>query len=73
MTAKYYLTEEAYQELVKLAQRKSWDDELNDPEEDSMIYDMAGGNIDDAYYGGHLCGRIDHAREVLDNLVKVVE
>ena len=49
--------------LEKLARRKCWADD-----EDFMIDDYAGGNIDDAYYGGCDDGEAFLAREVLEYL-----
>ena len=46
--------------LEKLAARKCWSDN-----EDFMVDDYAGGNIDDAYYGGNTDGETDLARELL--------
>lgn len=46
--------------LEKLAKRKCWSDD-----EDSIIDDYAGGNIDDAYSGGNADGRAELAREIL--------
>lgn len=51
------------EELKEIALQQAWDDD-----EDFMADDYAGGNIDDAFYGGHRSGRIDMAREVLINL-----
>lgn len=46
--------------LKSLAARKAWND---DPE--FMAIEYAGGNIDDAYYGGRSDGEIAMARELL--------
>lgn len=49
--------------LKKLAEEESWTDV-----EDFCVEDFAGGNLDDAFYGGEHCGRRNLAREVLDAL-----
>lgn len=49
--------------LKELANKKAWTDD-----EDVNIDDYAGGNIDDAYYGGERAGKINLAREILDAL-----
>ena len=46
--------------LEKLAARTCWNDD-----KDFMVDDYAGGNIDDAYYGGNRDGETDLARELL--------
>ena len=48
--------------LRKLAEKKAWDD---DPE---GIGDYLSSNQDDAYYGGVGDGKIQMARELLDEL-----
>lgn len=47
--------------LNGLAEQDSWSDDV-----DFMIDDYAGGNLDDAYYGGFKDGQIDLAREILE-------
>lgn len=54
---------ELIEELKKLAGEEVWSD---DP--DFAIDDYAGGNIDDAFYGGERCGRTKLAREILEKL-----
>lgn len=54
------MNEKLKTELEKLAKRKCWCDD-----EDFMIDDYAGGNIDDAYYGGSADGETLLARELL--------
>lgn len=54
--------------LKKLAKTTCWQDRFDDPDNDSIVYDWAGGNIDDAYQGGLEAGEILLAREVLSNL-----
>ena len=49
--------------LEKLAASECWSD---DP--DFMVDDYAGGNIDDAYYGGEHSGEVRLAREILAGL-----
>lgn len=56
------MNKELLEKLQKLATQKSWEDQFDD---DSIIDDFAGGNIDDAYYGGYRDGEISLAREVL--------
>ena len=46
--------------LTKLAERECWCDD-----NDFMIDDYAGGNVDDAYYGGSNDGETLLARELL--------
>ena len=46
--------------LTKLAERECWCDD-----NDFMIDDYTGGNIDDAYYGGSNDGETLLARELL--------
>lgn len=46
--------------LEKLATRSCWCDD-----EDFMVHDYAGGNIDDAYYGGYSDGESELARLLL--------
>jgi hypothetical protein len=46
--------------LEKLASRECWSDD-----EDFMVDDYAGGNIDDAYYGGNADGEAGLARALL--------
>lgn len=50
--------------LLKVAKRSCWEDGLSE-DEDAMVDDFAGGNIDDAYAGGMDSGEILFARELL--------
>lgn len=54
---------ELIEKLTKLGNKIAWDD---DPE--FVPDDYAGGNIDDAFYGGKDAGEIDLAREILKEL-----
>jgi len=47
-------------ELRKIAAEEAWFDD-----KEFMIYDYAGGNIDDAYQGGYNDGKISLARKLL--------
>ena len=49
--------------LKVIAREEAWDDN-----EDFSIDDYAGGNQDDAFYGGQRSGEINLAREVLTML-----
>lgn len=51
--------------LKKLAERRTWEDGLD---ADTIIDDFAGGNIDDAYYGGENSGETSLARSILTEL-----
>lgn len=57
------LSEERIKKLKALACRECWFEE-----EDSVIDDYAGGNVDDAHTGGMLDGEACLAREILDEL-----
>lgn len=46
--------------IEKLAAKSAWFDD-----EEFMVDDYAGGNIDDAYQGGIKDGRVELARELL--------
>lgn len=46
--------------LKSIAKEKAWDDD-----EDFIVDDYAGGNVDDAFYGGQRSGCIDLARDIL--------
>lgn len=50
--------------LIEAAQRETWDE----GDDDSVIDDFAGGNVDDAYEGGERAGETILAREILDEL-----
>lgn len=54
---------EMKERLEKLAASECWSD---DPE--FMVDDYAGGNIDDAFYGGEHSGEVNLAREILASL-----
>ena len=57
------LSPETIENLKKLAKRKCWIDQS-----DFMVYDYAGGNIDDAYAGGAADGEASLARSILEEL-----
>lgn len=58
------LPTEFLEQLRNIANAKSWSDKmLEDPS--CLIDDFAGGNIDDAYYGGTRDGEIQLARDIL--------
>lgn len=59
------MNEELIKKLKELAKSECWDDNMND---DSIVDDFAGGNVDDAYWGGEHTGRVKLARETLDSL-----
>jgi hypothetical protein len=47
--------------LVEVAKRPHWDSNA----EDFCVDDYAGGNIDDAFYGGESVGEVMFARRLL--------
>ena len=51
--------------LKQLAEQTCWGDDDN---EDSVIDDFAGGNVDDAFEGGERTGETFLAREILDEM-----
>lgn len=53
------------EKLKKLASAECYYD---DEDEDKIIDDYAGGNVDDAFYLGELAGEVVLAREVLTAL-----
>lgn len=57
------LSNDAAEKLKTLARRETWDES-----EDFNPYDMYGGNIDDAYYGGQRDGKTELARDILTGL-----
>lgn len=61
------MNEEFIQRLKKLAASDAWVDELGDGS-DVIIDDFAGGNVDDAFWGGLRSGEIQLAREILSEL-----
>lgn len=61
------MTSEMIELLKKMAKRKCWSDEFNaDEGEIFRVDDFAGGNIDDAYFGGVEDGKSELARSVLN-------
>ena len=61
------MNEEFIQRLKELAASDAWADELGDGS-DVIIDDFAGGNVDDAFWGGYESGEIQLAREILSEL-----
>lgn len=53
--------------LKLIAKKTCWQDTF-DEDDDSIVDDYAGGNIDDAYSGGIDAGGILLAREILNDL-----
>ena len=49
--------------LEEKAKERTWADQFG---EDTIIDDFAGGNVDDAYYGGARDGEIEYARRLLE-------
>lgn len=63
------MNEELIKELKELAARGTWyDDSEENGNEYLMIDDYAGGNFDDAFYGGERAGETDLARKILTSL-----
>jgi hypothetical protein len=52
--------------LMEIAKKKAWSDN-----KEFMVDDYAGGNIDDAYYGGASDGEVLLAREILEEFFEV--
>ena len=59
------MNEEMIQTLKALARGECYYD---DEDEDKVIDDYAGGNIDDAFYSGEHAGEVMLARKVLNAL-----
>ncbi len=57
------LSEMLLGELKALAESRVWTDD-----DEFCIADYAGGNFDDAFYGGQQCGETQLARRVLHDL-----
>lgn len=62
------LTDEQIATLKQHAERRVWTDN-----EDFMTDDYSGGNVDDAFQGGHRDGYTTMAREILDMVGVVYE
>jgi hypothetical protein len=60
------MNEEFINRLKELASSDSWADEIYS--ESSTVDNFAGGNVDDAFWGGHESGQIELARDVLSAL-----
>lgn len=58
------LSQATIDKLIEAAQRETWDE----GDDDSVIDDFAGGNVDDAYQGGERAGETNLAREILTEL-----
>lgn len=54
-------------ELIAFAQCTSWQDRVQD-DDDTVIDDLAGGNVDAAFHGGQFSGKIELARHILTRL-----
>lgn len=52
--------------LMDIAKKKAWSDD-----EEFMVDDYAGGNIDDAYYGGASDGEVLLARQILEEFFEI--
>jgi len=59
------MNEKLIERLKKLAERRVWADGFTG---ETYIDDYAGGNIDDAYYGGENSGETILARSILTEL-----
>lgn len=59
------MTSEMIEMLKKIARKNTWSDEMTDSE-DLYVDDLAGGNVDDAYFAGIDSGKAELARVVLD-------
>lgn len=57
------MNEQTIDMLKKLARKTAWSDD-----EEFMVDDYAGGNEDDAYYGGQRDGEIALARKILTSM-----
>lgn len=57
------MNEQTIDMLKKLARETAWSDN-----EEFMVDDYAGGNEDDAYYGGQRDGEIALARKILTSM-----
>lgn len=53
--------------LIEVARKTTWYDNLEEGEY-LVIDDYAGGNVDDAFYGGERAGEIQLARDTLAQL-----
>lgn len=61
------MNEKIVENLKSIAKKKAWADKLT-ADGSCIIDDFAGGNVDDAYYGGCSDGEILLARNILDRL-----
>lgn len=55
--------------LETLAKIETWTDD----DEDFIVWERAGGNMDDAYWGGESDGRVNHARDLLNEFKDLFE
>ena len=60
------ISNEFMRRLKELASKHVWSDDLQSG--DTVIDDFAGGNVDDAYYGGERAGTTRLARLILTEL-----
>lgn len=60
------LDDKLLKRLKDLAEKHTWADGMEDGE--TNIDDYAGGNEDDAYYGGERAGETSLARSILEEL-----
>jgi hypothetical protein len=58
------LLSELFKAIEDEAAKATWSDQLNE-DGDVVVEDFAGGNVDDAFNGGVVSGRVDFARELL--------
>lgn len=58
------LTDKELEDLKRLAASETW----TEGDDDTIIDDYAGGNVDDAYEGGERAGEIYAARELLSKI-----
>lgn len=60
------MTEQLIEKLKKLAEKSCWADKIDGDKYN--IDDYAGGNVDDAYFGGYNSGEILLARDILTEM-----
>jgi hypothetical protein len=59
------MNEELKQKLIKIAREECF---IDNDDEDLIVYDVVGGNVDDAFDIGEDQGRILLAREILSTM-----
>lgn len=62
------MSEEMIAKLKELARQNTWEDDYLYKDEFFDIDGCAGGQIDDAYYGGYKSGETDTARMILSSM-----